>query len=586
MQSNLSLRRTSPGRNAGARYHCQHAFAPCPVQCELDAVLAVRLAWSGLEQLALAMACAEPPVQLGLAPERSFAMPARKSCALLLATVTTILGACGEDSATASTLNSRATSVQMFEWSWNDIATECTQWLGPQGYGGVQISPPEASLVSTSWWGVYQPVNYTQFTSRFGTEAELKSMIEACHAAGVRVYADVVFNQMAGGSGTATDGSTWDSSSLTYPYFSSNDFHADCDIASSDYNSASTRNNVTNCRLNDMPDLDTESSYVQGQVETYLRTLLNMGVDGFRIDAAKHIASSSLQAILSAVKSTNATTNLGESIWITQEVIPDGGVTRSDYYGIGTLNEFQFTYAMRDIFRGDDGLSLASIPSVMGTWGLWGGSWYFIPSEDAVVFVNNWDTERDDSLTAANHVTGATNDEDGTYRYSLANIFMLTQGYGDVQVFSGFNFTDVDADRPTASPYSNGVAQINKDWQFVHRWPQISNMVKFRAAMEGQAQQNWAQGDNDNEISFNRGSIGFVAINNSTSSWIQTFSTHLPAGTYCNVVQGTLNSAKNTCTGGTVTVDSSGNATLSIGPNDGSSGVPAVVIYTSQKLSG
>jgi alpha-amylase len=515
-------------------------------------------------------------------------MTSKRTLALALAAASAIVGACGEDSATAATaatLNARATSVQMFEWSWNDIATECTQWLGPQGYGGVQISPPEASLMIDTWYGVYQPVNYTQLTSRFGTAAELQTMINTCHAAGVRVYADVVFNQMAGSSGTATDGSTWDSSTLTYPYFSSNDFHTDCDIEDSDYDSASTRDNVTNCRLDGMPDLNTESSYVQEQIETYLRLLLNMGVDGFRIDAAKHIAPSSLQTILSAVKSTNAQTLLGESLWITQEVIPDSGVTRSDYYATGTLNEFQFTYAMRDVFRGNDGLSLASIPTVMGTWGDWGGSWYFIPPEDAVIFVNNWDTERDDSLTAANHVSGATNDEDGSYRYSLANIFMLTQGYGDVQVFSGFNFTDVNADRPTASPYVDGVAQVNQDWQFVHRWPQISNMVKFRAAMDGQAQQNWAVGDNDNEISFNRGSVGFVAINNSTSSWTQTFSTHLPEGTYCNVVQGTLNSAKSACTGGTVTVDSNGNATLTLNGNDGTSGVPAVVIYTGQKLS-
>src|SRR6476469_4001301 len=32
--------------------------------------------------------------------------------------------------------------VHLFEWRWNDVATECEQVLGPAGYRGVQVSPP------------------------------------------------------------------------------------------------------------------------------------------------------------------------------------------------------------------------------------------------------------------------------------------------------------------------------------------------------------------------------------------------------------------------------------------------------------
>lgn len=27
----------------------------------------------------------------------------------------------------------------MFEWKWTDIASECEKFLGPKGYGGVQV---------------------------------------------------------------------------------------------------------------------------------------------------------------------------------------------------------------------------------------------------------------------------------------------------------------------------------------------------------------------------------------------------------------------------------------------------------------
>ena len=29
--------------------------------------------------------------------------------------------------------------VHLFEWKWNDIAKECEQFLGPVGFGGVQV---------------------------------------------------------------------------------------------------------------------------------------------------------------------------------------------------------------------------------------------------------------------------------------------------------------------------------------------------------------------------------------------------------------------------------------------------------------
>jgi alpha-amylase len=491
-------------------------------------------------------------------------------------------------SGAACALNASDTSVQMFEWSWNDLATECTQFLGPQGYGGIQISPPGASKTTTTWWGAYQPVNYVNLTSRFGTQAQLQSMINTCHAAGVRVYADVVVNQMAADSsataGAATDGSTWNSATLSYPYFSASDFHAACDIQPGDYNSAAGRGNVQTCRLSGMPDLNSESSYVRGQIVNYLNALLALGIDGFRIDAAKHQAAASLQAIMASVKASHPTTKLGEPIWVTQEIVPDGEVVRSDYFPIGTVNEFQFAYAMRDAFRNANGSSPSTIPTMMGTWNNWGGTWGFVQPANATVFVNNWDTERNGSSLDASNYTGATNDTQGSHRYDLANIFMLAHGYGEAQLHSGFRFGNVDQDRPSASPYANGVAQINVNWDFIHRWSDIAPMVRFRSAAHGQAQANWVTG-NANQIAFGRGNVGFVALNNSTAAWSRSFYTGLPAGTYCNVVHGLKNAGGTACTSDSVTVDAGGNAAMTV-PADGGATVPAVAIYTGQTISG
>ena len=484
--------------------------------------------------------------------------------------------------AQAQSLNPASTSVQMFRWKWNDIALECTNWLGPQGYGGVQISPPHASLSANAWWDIYQPVNLQQLNSHMGTEAELQSMINTCHAAGVRIYADVVIQHMAAGSGTATNGATWNSNTLTYPHFSAPDFHPNCPIRDGDYGSPGNRWNVLNCRLVGLPDLKTENAYVRGQMSNYLNKLRNMGVDGIRIDTAKHLPAADIAAILAPV---NQTTTSGEQFWVTQEIIPDGNVNRAEYYNNGTINEFKFTFAMRDVFRQSNGGVLSQIRSYMGTPNNWGGTWGFLPSEKATVFVNNWDTERHpgDSLNASNF-TGGINDTQGTKRYDLANIFMLAWPYGHAQVHSGFRFTNKEATAPGASPFdANGNPLINQQWDFIHRWTDISNMVKFRSHTNGTGLDQFTQGSN-NQIAFSRGNKGFVAINNDYSAWNATIQTLLPAGTYCNVVQGKLNAAGNACGSATVTVNASGQAILNI-PANGGAAVPAVALQSDQRVN-
>lgn len=482
----------------------------------------------------------------------------------------------------AQALNPRDTSVQMFRWRWADVAKECTNWLGPQGYGGVQISPPTAANSAGAWWSVYQPVDYTNFTSRMGNATEFQSMINTCHAAGVRVYADIVVNHLAAGSGTATNGATWNAGTLSYPRFSASDFHPACDIQSGDYGSPGNRTSVTNCRLVGLPDLNTGSAYVQTEIKNYLNALTAKGIDGFRFDAAKHIQQSELSAIVGGI---NKVTTSGEATWITQEIIPDGNVNRGSYLSIGTINEFQFPFAVKAMFRNENGASLSQVQSIMGTPGAWGGSWGFVNSPSATVFVNNWDTERNGSSLNASNFTGAVNDTNGTKRYDIANIFMLAWPYGEAQVHSGFRFSNGDQDAPSASPFdASGNPLINQSWDFIHRWSDISNMVKFRSTTSGQGVSNFVTGT-VNQIAFSRGTKGYVAINNDGAAWSRTFQTSLPAGVYCNVAHGTANAGKTACTSDSVTVAANGTFTATI-PGVNGTTVPAIALHTNQMITG
>ncbi|QQP39066.1 Alpha-amylase, partial [Caligus rogercresseyi] len=70
-------------------------------------------------------------------------------------------------------------SLSSLEWPWNAIAQECESVLGPIGYCGVQISPPNEHIQGSQWWTRYQPVSYI-LKSRSGTEEEFKSMVSRC----------------------------------------------------------------------------------------------------------------------------------------------------------------------------------------------------------------------------------------------------------------------------------------------------------------------------------------------------------------------------------------------------------------------
>ncbi len=200
------------------------------------------------------------------------------------------------------TASAEGVMVHLFQWKFNDIANECETVLGPKGFGGVQITPPaEHKQGSQVWWTVYQPVSFSNFNSFGGSEAELRSMIARCNAAGVKVYADAVFNQLASGTGTATGGGSYNSGQFQYPQFGYNDFHHSGDITN--YGDS---NNVWNGALYGMPDLNTGSAYVQDQIATYMKTLLGWGVAGFRIDAAKHMAPADVKAILDKAGSPRA----------------------------------------------------------------------------------------------------------------------------------------------------------------------------------------------------------------------------------------------------------------------------------------
>lgn len=178
----------------------------------------------------------------------------------------------------------RSGIVHLFEWTFNDIANEC-QFLGENGYGGVQVSPVHESKVdnSYSWLLRYHPVSY-KINSRSGNVDEFQNMIKKCLDSQIRVYVDVVMNHMAAGEGEIMGyaHSAADPSKLQYPAvpYQADEFNEFCYIKN--YSNAFE---VRNCRLIGLPDLNQNKESVKDKLAATMNEMIGYGVAGFRIDS-------------------------------------------------------------------------------------------------------------------------------------------------------------------------------------------------------------------------------------------------------------------------------------------------------------
>lgn len=453
--------------------------------------------------------------------------------------------------ATAAPTGTKKVIANLFEWNWPSVGNECKNFLGPRGYGYVQVSPPQEHVRGQQWWVAYQPVSY-RIESRKGTRAQFKSMVDTCHAAGVKVIVDAVINHM---SGQDNGGTGWAGSSYghyNYPgIYGSQDFHYCGRNGNNDIVNYHDRYEVQNCELVNLADLKTGSDYVRSRIAGYLNDLLSLGVDGFRLDASKHMPAGDIAAIKG---------KLSRPAYLVQEVIFGAGepITPGEYTGNGDVHEFRYGKDLSRVFRYE---RLAYLRN-------FGEGWGHLPSGVAATFVDNHDTQRDDGTVL-------------TYRnggiYALANAFMLAWPYGSPTVMSSYTFSSRDQGPPSDSSGRVLNTTCFSGWQCEHRWQVIANMVGFRNATNGSGVVNWYDNGN-NHIAFGRSGKGYLTINDEDYAINgRSYHTNLPAGRYCDVIHGDFSNGS--CSGPVITVDANGWFQANIPAHD------AVAIHVGARIS-
>lgn len=431
----------------------------------------------------------------------------------------------------------RTVAVHLFEWGWGSVGEECEQVLGPAGIKAVQVSPPHehpAAVRGAPWWDRYQPVSY-RVHSRGGDEDAFADMVARCAAVGVDVWVDAVINHMAWQhTGLGFAGTGYEEYSYADLYGPEH-FHP-CQTSIANWND---RAEVQTCELFGLPDLDTGHPHVQQAIAGYLADLGALGVRGFRIDAAKHIAADELAEILGAVPGRP---------YVFQEVIADATIAADEYFATGDVTEMGYGSSLSGVFR--DG-ELAWLTDFGESWGL-------MPSDRAVVFVDNHDTQR-------GHGAGGgviTHAEPELYR--LTATFMLAWPYGRPKLMSSYAFDDDDERPPTDDdgfilPVHDDAGACAAPWVCEHRWPEVRAMVAVRNRCHEAPVAAWWD-DGADQIAFARDGCAFVAVNRDPDAVLSAvLPTTLPAGVYCDAWAGADGCAE-------VVVAADGTAALEVPP--------------------
>jgi alpha-amylase len=471
--------------------------------------------------------------------------------------------------------------VLLFGWKWLDIMHE-VPFLAEHGYGAIKIFPPQEFIIRSGqpWWAIYQPVSY-QLSAFYGTEEDFIKMIDFCHEYNIKVYVDLILNHMASYleteiSHVGTNGHTF--TKYHYgplnnedDYYEYDDFYHfgpkdNKQISDEDYCKLENIWHLEHYDLVNLPTLNLDKSHVVSVLRKYVEYLLSLGVDGFRIDAAKHLSTRAVEKIFSGLKTHD---DLKPFVYQEYYTGAPMGIDvysfMKKYFKIGYVTSFKYGEFLADALNNRSNNNLQKLVEYS-----FGSSWIHYPDNRAVTVIDNHDTERM-MPNMLNYKSSQNNS------YVLAYIFMLAWPFGIPKIMSSFRFTEQDDPIPITSVWQNGKNTCfdqNSPWVAQHRWNAIANMVLFRKKTKDAlgVSHVWANG---NQVAFARTYqkpkeyvtyFGFVVINATDKILERRFETGLPKGRYHDFITCQLVGDK--MQGSTIEVEDYGFATIKVKPFD------------------
>jgi alpha-amylase len=399
----------------------------------------------------------------------------------------------------------RTVTLHAFNWQYQDIIDNLPA-IREAGYGAILIPPPLYSDPrGDAWWQRYQPKDYRVLLSHLGGKSELEALIAACHGSSpnLRVYADLVINHMANEAREdrlnfpgeteleryRQDPETYEKNrlygDLSEGLFSPWDFNQAGEIEGHEWGD---RGAVQYQNLSGLPDLQ-DSDWVLEQQHKMVDALVEMGFDGFRVDAIKHITERMVDNLADSPA-------FRDKFWFGEVLTGsdhDEQVFLRPFLGETWMSAYDFPLltTIREAFGFGGSLKSLVDPGAYGN---------ALPWHRAVTFVVTHDIPHNDGFRY-----GILDRQDE----HLAYAYVLGRDGGVPLIYSDHNESHYEVDRDR--------------WFDAYKRPDIAAMIQFHNAVHGEAMVPLYE--SDMLLIFRRGDRGIVAINKGSSNQWAKFST-------------------------------------------------------------
>ncbi|MEB3358230.1 MAG: alpha-amylase family glycosyl hydrolase [Synechococcales bacterium] len=396
--------------------------------------------------------------------------------------------------------------LHTFNWKYTDIIDNLDA-IREAGYGAILVPPVLYSdPKGDQWWQRYQPKDYRVLLSYLGGKRDLEKLIEKCHSGALKlqVYADLVINHMANEARTDRRNFPGEAElelyrkepelyaenqlygDLSQGLFSPWDFNEAGDIAPHEWGD---RGAVQFRNLSGLPDLK-DSDWVLDQQGKMVDALIDMGFDGFRIDAIKHITERMIDTLVDH-------SGRRDRFWFGEVLTGsdhDEAVFLDPFLRETWISAYDFPLfqTIREAFGFGGSLRSLVKPQNYGN---------ALPWNRAVTFVVNHDVPHNNGFRS-----WLLDRQDE----HLAHAYLLGRDGGVPLIYSDHNESYYPEDRDR--------------WFDLYKRPDIVDMIQFHNAVHGE--QMHLLYETDVLLVFRRGSKGIVAINKSSVEQWATFNTY------------------------------------------------------------
>lgn len=216
------------------------------------------------------------------------------------------------------------------------------------GCNGIWLMP----IMKSTTYHKYDVVDYYTVDEQYGTMDDFERLLEECHKRGINLIIDMVFNH-------TSDEHEWFVNATDYikglkegevpsaednKYFGYYNFKQDINDTSVYYEVGNTGWYYEAEFWDKMPDLNLDNEDVRKEFEGIAKYYIDMGVDGFRLDAAKEYFTGSTDKNVEVLKWFNDyVKSVKEDTYVVAEVW-DSFATIANYYKSGIDSIFNYAY--------------------------------------------------------------------------------------------------------------------------------------------------------------------------------------------------------------------------------------------------